>query len=441
MKQWEVSRSTNIATASRNMLVVRYAKRREKLAGMHATAVRKLRNAERTTRTSLAWQTDPSKCRVGTRTRWTQRRCPRRAVGAQAMQGVESPGARCYASCWPIAPRDPDRARGARGQDCANLSTREQPETWVVHILIGDGIPTNLVAAKLLWASVAQVPLATSDAGAQPLLARRIWWGAARERRLPSPLCLAAMAALRGAKVASFADAAFRPNAVRTSSITNITAGIVGFNTHKGESHNASALFAHRHPVPKKTLGAIWIRYPGTLDSDSWLASIDAPLLHHCGVVPCMQLVPGHDTRAIVAWHRLLGANFCPETLRLWIRRGGLAAGRRWGSAARGSAWLVARSPTQQSTFSCVSRATRSRNRAWHSPPTRRGKSFPDASLPRPPPRRMRFLRTDGLTPHCHRCGRESWDGTWGPDLWRVPEQRSSSKRRCGTSVAPRRYG
>ena len=132
---------------------------------------------------------------------------------------------------------------------------------------------------------------------------------------------------------------------------------------------------------------------------------------------------PGHDTRAIVAEHRLLGAHFCPETLRLWIRRGGLAAGRRWGSAARGSVWLVARSPTQQSTFSCVSRATRSRNRAWHSPPTRRGKSFPDASLPRPPPGRMRFLRTDGLTPHCHRCGRESWDGTRGPDLWRVPEQ------------------
>ena len=29
----------------------------------------------------------------------------------------------------------------------------------MIHILIGDGIPTNLVAAKLLWASVAQVPL------------------------------------------------------------------------------------------------------------------------------------------------------------------------------------------------------------------------------------------------------------------------------------------
>ena len=84
------------------------------------------------------------------------------------------------------------------------------------------------------------------------------------------------MAALRGAEVARFADAVLRPSILRTSSVTFITARVAGFNTHKGESHNASALFAHRHPVPKKTLGAIWIRYPWTLDSDSWLASIEA---------------------------------------------------------------------------------------------------------------------------------------------------------------------
>jgi len=72
VKQWETAKRTNIATASRNMLVVRFAKLREKLAGMHAAALRKLRKAEKTTRTALAWQTDPSKCRVGTRTRWTQ---------------------------------------------------------------------------------------------------------------------------------------------------------------------------------------------------------------------------------------------------------------------------------------------------------------------------------------------------------------------------------
>ena len=95
------------------------------------------------------------------------------------------------------------------------------------------------------------------------------------ERRLPSP-CLDAMDVWNDVKVVGFADAAFRPNAVRTSSITSTTASIVGFNTRKAESHTASALFAHRHPVPKKTLGAIWIRYPWTLDSDSWLASIEA---------------------------------------------------------------------------------------------------------------------------------------------------------------------
>ena len=74
------------------------------------------------------------------------------------------------------------------------------------------------------------------------------------------------MAALRGAKVASFADAAFRPNALRTRSVTHITVGIVGFNTHKGEPHNAAAFFAHRRPTarmvipmtrPKKTLDEV----------------------------------------------------------------------------------------------------------------------------------------------------------------------------------------
>jgi len=60
VKQWEQTKRTDIATASRNMVVVRFAKRREKLAGMHAAAVRKLRKAEKTTVTALAWQRDPS---------------------------------------------------------------------------------------------------------------------------------------------------------------------------------------------------------------------------------------------------------------------------------------------------------------------------------------------------------------------------------------------
>ncbi|MEC9253541.1 MAG: hypothetical protein VX863_01705, partial [Candidatus Thermoplasmatota archaeon] len=48
-----------------------------------------------------------------------------------------------------------ERRSGAAHDD----GGREHPETWVVHILIGDGVPTNLAAAKLLWASVAHVPL------------------------------------------------------------------------------------------------------------------------------------------------------------------------------------------------------------------------------------------------------------------------------------------
>ena len=36
----------------------------------------------------------------------------------------------------------------------------EEPEVWMMHILIGDGIPTNLAAAKLVWACVVARPLA-----------------------------------------------------------------------------------------------------------------------------------------------------------------------------------------------------------------------------------------------------------------------------------------
>ena len=35
----------------------------------------------------------------------------------------------------------------------------EQAERWVVHIIVGDGIPTNLAAAKVLWACVQEKPL------------------------------------------------------------------------------------------------------------------------------------------------------------------------------------------------------------------------------------------------------------------------------------------
>jgi len=35
----------------------------------------------------------------------------------------------------------------------------EEPEVWMMHILIGDGVPTNLAAAKLVWARIAERPL------------------------------------------------------------------------------------------------------------------------------------------------------------------------------------------------------------------------------------------------------------------------------------------
>ena len=55
VKQWETSRSTNIATASRNMLIVRYAKQRERLAQDLAAAMQKFRRAQRTNRQSLTF--------------------------------------------------------------------------------------------------------------------------------------------------------------------------------------------------------------------------------------------------------------------------------------------------------------------------------------------------------------------------------------------------
>jgi hypothetical protein len=50
------------------------------------------------------------------------------------------------------------------GSSAHGNGAREQPElrggeVWVVHILVGDGVPTNLAAAKLIWASVARDPL------------------------------------------------------------------------------------------------------------------------------------------------------------------------------------------------------------------------------------------------------------------------------------------
>ena len=50
---------------------------------------------------------------------------------------------------------------GVLPQSSAHCSSarEEEVEVWMMHILIGDGIPTNLAAAKLMWASVAERPL------------------------------------------------------------------------------------------------------------------------------------------------------------------------------------------------------------------------------------------------------------------------------------------
>ena len=50
-------------------------------------------------------------------------------------------------------------ARQRRAGAAHGNGAREQPETWLVHILVGDGVPTNLAAAKLMWAAVVQDPL------------------------------------------------------------------------------------------------------------------------------------------------------------------------------------------------------------------------------------------------------------------------------------------
>ena len=38
------------------------------------------------------------------------------------------------------------------------------PEIWVTHLLIGDAIPTNDAAARVIWASVSERPLGPSRA-------------------------------------------------------------------------------------------------------------------------------------------------------------------------------------------------------------------------------------------------------------------------------------
>ena len=59
VKQWETSRSTNIATSSRDMLVVRYAKQRDRLAQVLAASMRKLRRAQKTTVGSMVFLAEP----------------------------------------------------------------------------------------------------------------------------------------------------------------------------------------------------------------------------------------------------------------------------------------------------------------------------------------------------------------------------------------------
>ena len=53
------------------------------------------------------------------------------------------------------------RGGGALGSAHVSEAQGVQSERWLVHIIVGDGIPTNLAAAKLLWACVAQVQLGT----------------------------------------------------------------------------------------------------------------------------------------------------------------------------------------------------------------------------------------------------------------------------------------
>ena len=85
VKQWEMSKSTNIATASRNMIVVRFANNREKLVAKVAAATRRLQRAMRLKCTSMAWKADPQAAPVGKR--WTADYQPTRtanAIGARA---------------------------------------------------------------------------------------------------------------------------------------------------------------------------------------------------------------------------------------------------------------------------------------------------------------------------------------------------------------------
>ena len=53
---------------------------------------------------------------------------------------------------------DGERQRRAVAAHDNGARAREQPDTWLVHILVGDGVPTNLAAAKLMWAAVVENP-------------------------------------------------------------------------------------------------------------------------------------------------------------------------------------------------------------------------------------------------------------------------------------------
>ena len=67
VKQWEMSKSTNLATASRNMIVVRFAKKREKLVKHIAAATGRLQRARRVNVTNMAWRANPSAAPLGKR--------------------------------------------------------------------------------------------------------------------------------------------------------------------------------------------------------------------------------------------------------------------------------------------------------------------------------------------------------------------------------------
>ena len=150
VKQWEQSKVTRIATASRNLICARYAKERETKAGEIAAATKRLQKLHKTTSTAMAWREDRP---VGIRFESNARANPL-GSGRERTSSVGHKRARCPSAPIAIGPNAPSWV-GAPADKLAGLAVERDglirdAQAEVDRLMAsGGGVPIT----RLQWAA------------------------------------------------------------------------------------------------------------------------------------------------------------------------------------------------------------------------------------------------------------------------------------------------